>query len=67
MRIDEHAIPDTVCLISKADTGGKEDPAPSKDLLYPLVFSSFLPSVILAPPGGKDTPLKGGIDSTHNT
>ena len=38
MKIDEHTIPNTVCLVSRAGIGGKEDPAPSKDLLYPLVF-----------------------------
>ena len=38
MKISEHTIPDTVCHVSRVGTGGKEDPAPSKDLLYLWFF-----------------------------
>ena len=38
MRISEHAIPDMVYHVSSVDTGEKEDPVPSKDLLYLWFF-----------------------------
>ena len=38
IRISEHAIPDMVCHVSKADTWEKEDSAPPKDLLYLWFF-----------------------------
>ena len=72
IRISEHVIPDTVCHVSRAGTRGKKDSAPSKDLLYPLVFFLFLPSVIPAPPWsikGRAGHPTNGMDyfSTHNT
>ena len=61
MKISEHAIPDTVCHVSRVGTTGKKHLASSKDLLYPLVF--FLSYVISAPPwsikGGAGHPTKG--------
>ena len=67
----KHAIPGVVCQVSRAGSGEKKDPAPSKDLLY-LWF--FLLSPICNPcsplglqKGGQNTPLMGRINSTHNT
>ena len=49
IRINERAIPSTVCHVSRAGLREKEDPAPSKDLLY-LWFFPLSPIIIPAPP-----------------
>ena len=68
MKISEHAIPDMAYHVSRAGMGGKEDSAPSKDFLCPLVFFLFLSSIIPAPPwsikGGAGHPTKG-VDQFH--
>ena len=66
----KHAIPGMVCHVSRAGSREKEDPAPSKDLLY-LCFFPLSPICNPCSPwsikGRAGHPTRGRIDSTHNT
>ena len=69
----KHAIPRVVCHVSRAGSREKEDPTPSKDLLY-LWFFSLSPIYNLCSPpwsikGRVGHPTKGRdqFDTSHTT